>query len=445
VGKVVARVVSPSPDGRSFVTCGLEREDWLFDVASATGRLFSSEEGCTRQAFSFSPDSKLFVSAGLGGELRIHDRWATRLLHGHDLAVTDAVFSPDGRLLASVSSDGTARLWALARGIVWAEGRVQPLSRVTPDGKMLLMNSDGSVELVDVRSGDRTSLQSARHGLPPGSVWPWRGSLSVDGRVAALRDTEGLLVVWDLIERTHRTVGRYDEPGTRVSADELSPDGSLLAQIDDRGTIRVVETATGSARRIGQLEDQGFGIAWSGDGRLLAAGGRDGRARVWDVATGTVRASLRSGGMILDIALSRDGKRFVAAGTDGIVSVVDIGTGAVRRLVGHVGAVSSADFLPDGDRLLSLGSDGTVRLWHLGHDEKGMVVRREGKPLGWLRVSADGSLVTSVSTDETTVWSTSSLPPSPHEALGDLPAFRRSVGAWTTAEVDGDTGALRSP
>src|SRR5581483_2064891 len=77
------------------------------------------------------------------------DQLAT--LAGHDWIVTCAAFSPDGKLLASGSQDGTAKIWdvaarkmvttlSVAKGSVWSVA-------FTPDGKLLMTGAaDGSVK-----------------------------------------------------------------------------------------------------------------------------------------------------------------------------------------------------------------------------------------------------------------------------------------------------------
>jgi WD40 repeat protein len=113
--------VAISPDGKLLVTGGF-KELKYWDVAS--GKLVRTSKGLLPETFAvvFSPDGKMVASGSSDfgpygkGELKLWDARTgklARVLAGHRYSVTSVAFSPDGRTLASGSDDKTAKIWTL--------------------------------------------------------------------------------------------------------------------------------------------------------------------------------------------------------------------------------------------------------------------------------------------------------------------------------------------
>jgi len=124
-----------SPDGRWLATGGktVQLLDLTADDPSADVQILAGHDGVVLE-LAISPDGRFLAARGFdpsgkgqplaNGRDRAVWLWdlntldsshQARVLSGHDDRVRALVFSPDGRWLATASSDNSARIWDLAR------------------------------------------------------------------------------------------------------------------------------------------------------------------------------------------------------------------------------------------------------------------------------------------------------------------------------------------
>jgi WD40 repeat protein len=194
--------------------------------------------------------------------------------------------------------------------------------------------------------------------------------ISWDGTLAATWGRDGIIRL--LETETGRDVGILGPQGAAIRSGAFASGDDLLATSDSQGKVIVWDLVRRTARAV-QRGHSGpvWPIDFSHDGRSLCTSCGDNRIRIWDVAREPTVVDVCQGhqSIVPCLAFSPDG-RLVASGGDeaggGHLKFWDVATGQFQfQLVGHTARIWSVAFSPDGTELASTGNDGTIRVWDL--------------------------------------------------------------------------------
>jgi WD40 repeat protein len=414
-------------------------------------------------AVAFSPDGRTVATGSTDGNVRLWDA-ATQQEIGPPMSsdaqpVTAVAFSPDGTLVAAGSTDGNVQLWNTATqqeaGSALAAGPAEVNTLAfSPDGKLLATGGqDGTARLWDVTTASQigTTMET---GSAVGAL-----AFGAGGTTLATAESDGATELWDVATQTQTGAPLAVQGSAGVSALAFGPGGGALATGNGNGSIQLWNPAgfhqTSAPLAAGPVSPAAAAAghapaAFSADGARLATSDGHGIIRVWDVtAKQLVGLPLSSYGTVTGLALSPDGKILAVAG-----SGVQLWQTATGQRIGTAlpaagrGRYRAVAFSPDGTMLATLGADGTARIWDVTTQHEigaPMTVDGPGAPAGTVAFSPNGRTLLTVGTGgQTQLWSVATQKP-----LGDPMAAGpgTTVAAFspdgTVLATTGSSGSVR--
>lgn len=407
----MAYSVAFTEDGTQLISGGRTR----WDLRTGQGRRLSSAN--SGKTFGMpSPDGKLIAMfAPTTSTVTIYDATNGKTLQSllrpnFDGGIERVTFSGDGHTLAVIymPSQGVHTIGRLPSSEmkIWdaVSGReMQTLTlstspseaRFSSDGKLIAtVSTQGEITLWDVASGSRlrSLTTSAGQSFDPTSMvrnLPMPGQMK-RGQVPNIQmpnaDQINNMITNMLGSMTAGTMGRS------VTSVTFSRDGSMLASggLESKSNFDMAAMMQQDSRQQKRGKNQPPQNQEDFLKNLKVE--TVGQVVLWNPTTGHQLGTIKGHGKgVTTVAFSRDAKLIASAGTDNTIKIWDVATQReLKTLTGHTAGIESMDFSPDGKLLASASDDGSTFLWDANTGEHLLTLISLDDGGEWMVVTPEG-------------------------------------------------------
>ncbi len=477
----VVKAVRFSPDGKILASGGWDQPPWqgkikLWNIDKlgkiAEIQSFNVDTGYLR-SIEFSKNNKTIICSGDSGNVQVlritdgqkltdikaHDDWAMgasispngeivasistdktvkfwsidgrllKILRGHNDAVYGLAFSPNGSKLATTSADKTIRLWSVEgpflKSLDGKQGSAHFGISCSPDGKMMASASwdtgvgGWTVKLWSMTTGELLKTLSG-YGDTIRTV-----TFSHDSNLVASASWDGTVKVWAINGKlvTNFTEHGQPVPGMNSEADyrppvspsvngvSFHPSGDFLISAGYDRHIRMWDLAGNQFKVIPDAHpDQIYRICFNPDGNIFATASWDRSIKIWSKEGNLLQTLTGHSNWLYGLSFSPNGKMIVSASLDKTVKLWNVENGnLIHTFIGHNEGIYDVCFSSDGQTIASASLDKSVKLWSVDGNLLKTLTGHDNAVYG-VSFSPNGQIVASASWDGSIkLWSAETL------------------------------------
>jgi WD40 repeat protein len=430
------RKIAVSCDGK-FAAIG-DNSNVVHIIKVLTGKKHTDLKGHSSdkiKALDFNHDGTLLATAG-HGPIKLWDTKTfkeVRSLRGHSDIVNDLVFSPDGKMIASVSDDGKLILWDIEKGKALfkkTEHKSKMLSvDISPDGTMIITGGeDKKIRVWDVSTGneimnvgDRDIINYVSFSMyderviaqsKDMSLKIWQADNTDLYTAFNLNTSEDLLYGFDKEGKhvfSYENLWSVDSSKTVIDLEDFSPEDESIIKfskdnkyfyLEETFGIKKTDKITGEV--IAEVE-AGVGdkaTAISPDDEYLLCS-EDNEFGLYSIKTGKLKQLFKGHtDEILCLAFNSTGDKVASGSSDRNIKIWDTNEAfETQNLSGHKGEITCLAFSPAKNILVSGSSDNTIKFWN---SETGDLIKSLDEHTGrinYVSFNRTGNLLLSSSDD----------------------------------------------
>ena len=402
-----------SPDGTRIVTASADNTARVWKVPS--GELLFTLKGHTDRLTTarFSPDGKLIATLGAVRDrsVKIWDAASAQpliTLGGHAANIESFTFSPNSQLLITISEDGTAKVWNIARDrlqtVLEREKDEYVDPKYSPDGKYILVNHwDGTARVLDAETRKELFRWS-------GNIWELDAAFTPDSKRLLILDKSSTFHLLEL--PSGKTLSEFQFP-SGVAYFTLSPDGQRVLVSDsvqegaayDPEVYKTAQVWEVASRKLlltlkGTYERLGRGL-YSPDGQIIAFPDGWTEIRLWEASSGKPLGFIHpkksdSETYVVHTMLFSPDSKLIAVTADNVpkIFIYEAKTGKqVLTLEGHMLGVENIQWTYDSKCLITTSRDRTAKVWDVASGSLLMSLEGHTQVIQILALSPDDQLI----------------------------------------------------
>ena len=315
---------------------------------------------------------------------------------GHSGTVNSIVFSNDGEMALSASSDRTIKLWNVQTGkelktFTGHTGNVRALA-IMPSGKQFLSASDDmTLNRWDIMSGREIRTYRGHKSTV------FALAISRDGKMALSGSSDETLKLWNI--QTGKDLRTFSGHADWVLSVAFSPDGKYaLSGSHVKDSPKLWDLKTGKIVRSLPVHSQGvYAISYSPSGKYVLFAGGDGTLRLWDIINykELKTITVTRNGVLRIASFFRNDKYAFSGGVDNTVTLWDLERGEAIKQLWHSDWVDTIAISKDAKYLLSGGENKLIKLWNIDSGKELKILKGQAGWVDAVSFSPDGKYAVS--------------------------------------------------